>query len=123
MKQMVYKEAREVETLDEGTYKGMDYIILSLGVHPTAYVRIPRGHQYFKKKYDDIDIDVHGGLTYASGDVANAKKVGWWIGWDYAHSGDYIGYDGVYDRNGRHWTTEEILDDVKSVIDQLRGTG
>lgn len=122
LKQMVYKADRESETLAEGTYKGLDYIILSLGTHPTAYVRVPKTHPYFRKGYDNVDIRCHGGLTFASDRVAKEKKHGWWLGWDYAHLGDYSGYEmrgGLGDWNDYKWSTEEILTEVKEVIDQL----
>lgn len=48
-KPMIYTDKRQIITLDEGTYKGIDYLILSLGTHPTAYVRVPETHRYFGK--------------------------------------------------------------------------
>ncbi len=30
-----------------------------------GYVLIPPGHSFYNKDYDDIDADVHGGLTFA----------------------------------------------------------
>lgn len=123
MKPMIYKPSREVTLLDSGTYKGIDYIILSLGSHPTAYVRVPKNHLYFKVEDHNIyDIECHGGLTYSNETVKKSDKKGWWLGWDYAHLGDYTGYDGLSLRTGdRKWSTEEILDEVKNVIEQLKG--
>ena len=118
MKRMVYSSERKCETLDEGTIDGFDYIILNLGTHPTAYVRIPEDHKYFQKGYDDVDVDVHGGLTYSGKKVSNTENEGWWIGWDYAHYGDYAGYYAVMS-DERKYTTRDILHDVKSVIKQL----
>jgi len=95
MKEMVYTSERKREVLDTGYFHGFFYYILNLGTHPTAYIRIPESHSCYKKDYDEIDIDVHGGLTYAKDYLHvenNVKMEGWFIGWDYAHAGDYMGY-------------------------------
>ena len=121
---MKYTRTRNQIVLDKGTIKGFEYFILSLGSHPTAYVKIPKDHKYYKLGYDDIPIDCHGGLTFASTDFSFNPmdiKDSWWVGWDYAHSGDWydstISLPGDIDR--KKWTTEEILKEVKKVINQL----
>lgn len=53
------------------------------GGHLCGYVQIPKDHMLFEKHYDDIQIDVHGGLTYS-----NFYKDEYWIGFDCAHSFD-----------------------------------
>ncbi len=63
------------------------------GGHLCGYVKVPDGHKCFGKHYDDIEMDVYQGLTY--GEINNEKhpylpKDGHWIGFDCAHSGDYI---------------------------------
>lgn len=63
----------------------------------TGYVLIPEGHPLHGKHYDEIDLDVHGGLTYS--DIItteSAKAFGlsdnelgmWMIGFDTAHYDD-----------------------------------
>ena len=58
--------------------------------HPTlgslnGYVAIPKGHRVWGKGYDDVDVEVHGGLTYADED----KETGEWVfGFDCSHGGD-----------------------------------
>lgn len=49
-----------------------------------GYVRIPEDHPYQHKCYEDMAIDCHYGLTY--GEVT----VGHWIGFDCAHTCDYM---------------------------------
>jgi hypothetical protein len=61
---------------------GPDHIF---GGHLCGYVCLPDTHVYFKKNYSDIDIDVHGGLTFS--EMAGVGK--YWIGFDCSHSGDY----------------------------------
>ena len=129
-KQMVYQTERIFEILCQGTYKGYQFYIMNLGTHPTAYVEIPITNRLFGKGYNEIydmgiDIDVHGGLTYSRDHLLGGEKNKWFIGWDYAHAGDYAGYSekypglfkiSIYDKK---WTTEEIFEDVVNAIEQL----
>lgn len=55
------------------------------GGHLCGYVRIPTDHPYYQKKIDDLDIDCHGGLTYAE-----CIDDEYWVGFDCGHSGDYL---------------------------------
>lgn len=34
--------------------------------HRCGYVTVPKDHPHYGKGYDDIDADVHGGLTFAN---------------------------------------------------------
>ena len=95
-------------------------------MYPTAYIEIPKGHPYYKKNYDEIDIEVHGGLTFNDSAlyISNDGKIeGWFIGWDYSHFGDYTGDNELipiyYRADGKKWTTEKIIDEVKDVVKQL----
>lgn len=133
MKEMVYKNYMEngqevIEILDEGIYKDFHYAIVSYGTHPCAYVEIPEGHELYDVSDEDelAYIDCHYGITYVSktGLIKPSNKNhrdGHWIGWDYAHYTDYC-YSpfglGLLDK-GKKWTTKEIFEDVKNVIEQL----
>ena len=99
---------------------------MSLGTHPTAYVEIPKKHKYYNIKYQDIDdVYVHGGLTYSDNVLNRGDEqiIGWFIGWDYAHYNDYIGYEMMFpefmNTNQKKWSTKEIIEDCLSVINQL----
>ena len=126
MKEMIYKTKFETELLDSGTYEGYEYAIVSRGFHPCAYVKLPEGHKYYGLGYDDILVDCHGELTYAENylDVLPAR-LGWWIGWDYGHCCDYAGFmkspmwSDVDTGHYKKWTTSEIFEEVKQVIEQL----
>lgn len=120
-KQMEYQKERKEEVLCEGKYKNFQFYILNLGTHPTAYVEIPRESILFGRGYSQIDIEVHGGLTFADSSLKTVEYPSWFIGWDYAHYTDYIEYDidFEFNRNAKRWTTEEIFEDVVSVIEQL----
>lgn len=55
-----------------------------------GYVGVQPGHPTYGNGYDDMDIEVHGGLTFASeGDGKRWAKGRWWFGFDTAHSCDY----------------------------------
>jgi len=70
--------------------------------HWCLYVGVPPGHPWHGKDYtdDDLDVDVHGGVTYGlrcDGDpvlgVCHVAPAGqpddvWWIGADFAHGDD-----------------------------------
>ena len=126
MKEMEYSIERKIEVLDTGYCFGLLYYIMNLGTHPTAYIRIPENHKYYKKNYEDIDLIVHGGLTYASNHlwISKTQKIdGWFVGWDYGHCGDYAGYEEMFPTelrtSGKKWTTQEIFKEVKEACYQL----
>jgi hypothetical protein len=58
-----------------------------------GYVAVPVGHPYHRKDYANMDISVHGGLTYAGecrDEICHVPKIGesddvWWFGFDCAH--------------------------------------
>lgn len=123
MKDMVYTDTRRLTVLYEGVYKGYGFYILSLGTHPTAYVECKlkkcKGHD--DKRLDEVF--VHGGFTYHGKPSWNTVDTKDYLGWDYAHSGDYIGYSKLFPDvvdKGKKWTTEEVYEDVKLVIEQLK---
>lgn len=114
---------RFIDMLDEGVYKGFHYAIVSFGTHPCAYVQIPEGHKLYNVSDEDklIDIDCHGGITHVSttGLIKPSNenhRDGHWIGWDYA---GYLPVDFTMTNGLKKWTTKEILEEVKDVIEQL----
>lgn len=138
MKEMNYVcdlDGKTKEILHEGEYKGYYFYIISYGVHPCAYVEIKPDHPWYKKDYcywnegpDDISniINCHGGLTY-SGNLHHVlgENDRWFLGWDYGHAGDF---EGIYLNdiincrmlmNDKKWTTEEIYEEVRNVIDRI----
>jgi hypothetical protein len=90
--------------VDEAT--GYDCIILRHPSHGNlnGYVGVPAGHPAFGKGYDEVDVEVHGGLTFSAySDVAQlsdrndilhrAPAEGrpadvWWFGFDCHHAWD-----------------------------------
>lgn len=130
IKEMKYKsEFTKAELLAKDVYKDYEYFIVSYGVHPCAYIALREGQPYYNvRDYEDISISCHGGCTfvekgYSSGniEVEDKYKV---IGWDYGHYNDF---SGSYLRTGyplsvpkgKKWTTKELIEECKYVIEQL----
>ena len=127
MKEMTYQTEFKREVLDTGYCLGILYFILNLGMHPTAYIKVPKNSKYYGKDIGEIDLNVHGGVTYANDYlyVSEKQKInGWFVGWDYGHYGDYTGYEELFPQNirccGKKWTTKEILKEVKEACYQVQ---
>ncbi len=69
--------------------------------HPTngnwcGHAAVAAGHPYHGKEYDDVQAEVHGGLTYANhcgGSICHVPKPGdpdevYWFGFDCSHCDD-----------------------------------
>jgi hypothetical protein len=79
---------KERRWLSKVGYQCLAYRHPSL-LHWCGYVGLPEGHASHGKGYDDIDANVHGGLTYARSHAPYCEPDGcWWIGFDCAHAGD-----------------------------------
>lgn len=69
-----------------------------LGGHWCGYAAVPPGHPDHGLHYSDVDVDVHGGLTYASacdGEICHVPKPGepddvYWFGFDCGHYLDIL---------------------------------
>lgn len=65
-------------------------VVIHPAGHRCGYVGVPQGNPSHGKSYENIDADVHGGLTYSGGGKtypAESEKL-WWFGYDCAHLGD-----------------------------------
>lgn len=83
---------RPDDVLASGFHKGFEWqVIHNRRGYRCGYVRIPNGHPWHGVDYDDIDADVHGGLTFAEDDKPCDKDGpdnAYWIGFDCAHAWD-----------------------------------
>ena len=128
MKQVVYGKNWDLTYIaDQGEYKGVKYFIVAGGIHPCAYVMCDE--KFLQDHIDDwggLDgIYVHGGVTWT--DPVDRLRchpddyTGACFGWDYGHLNDWAGYwsdeENMMSCN-KKWTTDEILDEVYSAIDQ-----
>lgn len=111
--EMIYQNRMTYKILALGEFDNYEYKIVSMGTHPCAYVKLPADNIYYRHSYRNIPIYVHGGLTYSK-----KEKDGFWIGWDYMQCGDYT-YWNQSDDN-KKWSVDEIFEDVKSAISQLK---
>lgn len=73
-----------------------------------GYVKVPEDHPWHKKYYDDIDAEVHGGLTF-SGSTPN----GYLVGFDCAHVYDLI--PEVYSPKYTH-SQRALLNEMNSTL-------
>jgi hypothetical protein len=69
-----------------------------------GYVGVAEGHRFYGVRYDAVDVDVHGGLTYADfceedtpeeSSICHAPAPGepdrlWWLGFDCGHYFDLM---------------------------------
>lgn len=129
IKEMVYMNERPrtgKEILAKDSYKGYEYMVVSYGVHPCAYIALTEDQPYYKADdYEDVDVPCHGGCTFVEwgyeGVYDKTYKV---IGWDYGHYNDFSGLclntgHHLSVSEGKKWTTEEMVQECHDVIDKL----
>ncbi len=93
-----------------------------------GYCGVPPSHPMYGKHYDDVAVDVHGGLTYSDrcqkeGPICHTPKPGepddlYWFGFDCAHLGDLA--PGMLRVGGRmiYSDTGDIYRDLSYVRDE-----
>lgn len=88
-----------------------------------GYVVIPKGHKLHGKGYDEIsdlaNIDINGGLTFASSidnldldfwsEIMPEDANGWVVGFDTAHYGDTLA----------NWPEREVMREAEYLKEQL----
>lgn len=77
-----------------------------------GYVLVPDGHEFHGKSYYDIDVSVHGGLTFSEV-ISQGDDFGWrqghWIGFDTAHYGD----------NLKRWPKSAVFEETMMLFNQI----
>lgn len=90
--------------------------------YPCGYVTFPGIDKV--EDYDNFYVKnamVHGGFTFLgklNPDLWKVLEPFRWIGWDYAHSGDYSPFG--LDSDERKWTTEEVLAEARAIMEDIR---
>jgi hypothetical protein len=75
-----------------------------------GYVAVPPTHPAYKIYYDNIDIDIHGGLTYSQYGNGKIAPKDWWVfGFDTAHYNDSL----------ENWPKEAVEAETKRLFSQL----
>ena len=129
IKEMVYQAewltSDDAIILARDFYKDYEYFVVSYGVHPCAYIALREGQPFYSATdYGDVNINCHGGCTFVEKGYKNLfdsnYKV---IGWDYGHYNDFSGssikWGTKWNERSKKWTTEEMIQECKNVIDQL----
>lgn len=80
MTESIFRAIFKAEPLDEGTFEETIPWAVIMGPRSiNGYIALPGGHPWRGKEDFAIDAEVHGGITFNSGEV---------IGFDTHHSGD-----------------------------------
>lgn len=139
LKEMTYDTTEQsilyLEVNDDDTA----IVIIDRGGWPCSYIKMPDEiYQNYVESicwdgdYDDIDVFVHGGVTFGSCDglYVNGKRDdripdGYYLGWDYNHFGDYY-YSPYSTMCSSHpelynkYTTEQLVDEAHEALEELR---
>jgi hypothetical protein len=129
---------RPDDVLSRGEHAGFQWMVIHNGFgYRCGYVRIPRGHPWHGKTYDDLndldEVSIHGGLTFSRADQPcdqGGADDAWWIGFDCAHAGDGadMSLPGCHHvlppalRSLFHvWTTVEVEAECRVLCEQAKG--
>lgn len=102
--------------IKENTWLTRGFIDFGWG---NGYVLIPQGHELHGRNYSDIDVSVHGGLTFSelvddqivkNFGLEESDKGAWIVGFDTAHSGDSL----------KKWPKEAVQDEADRLLEQLK---
>jgi len=98
-----------------------------------GYVAVPKGHPAYEKQRDDIEVSIHGGLTYGGKchDLIchGGKDDVYWVGFDCGHYEDIIPSMDKYMDNmpsflkedDRHyWNLEDVITETTLLAKQLK---
>jgi hypothetical protein len=103
---------------------GLRFVIVRGPAALCAYVGLPEDHPLAGFSNEDINVNAHGGLTYAgAGDGVAGRVTGWfWYGWDYAHAGDASFYDAIRGKreDETRWDVAAVVADSQSTLDEFR---
>ena len=87
----------------------------------------PKSRRRYMWTYDDVDLNVHGGLTFGTKITERNKKdfycdftPGWWVGWDYMHAFDemYLPKDRIADKDQK---TQDLYAKIMAIHKQYPG--
>lgn len=87
----------------------------------------PKSNRYYNWRYDDVDLRVHGGLSF--GEKITKKDMeywiqpfteGWWVGWDYSHAGDemYLPKERIIEKDEQ---TQNLYAEIMAIHNKFPG--
>ena len=107
--------SKYVGPLATGTTNGINWMIINFGTHPNIYLDV-EGTKYEGVDYDNIPLEVHGGLTFNG--KSDRHPDGYWIGWNYGHYNDYNPRL-LSCADGHKWTTDELIKEAEEASKKL----
>jgi hypothetical protein len=115
----------------EWTANGLKCLVLRVvdgGGHLCGYVAVPKGHPAYGRDYNELNVDVHGGLTFGSmGEGKYHPEGHYWLGFDCAHSGDlspfYAEKYGGSSASGVYRDMAYVTEQTESLAKQLAYMG
>lgn len=101
----------ESKVYKDWKYKGLHCRVIQGPFSINGYVAVPKGHPDYAKGYDDVDVEIHGGLTFAEKGEKDSElwpnEETWWFGFDTAHA-----HSGV-------WSIEQVIEETERLAKQL----
>lgn len=93
-----------------------------------GYVGVPHDHPAYGVSYDDVDVDVHGGLTFAGDEIhyqvtENVPDNVWWLGFDCSHFMDFspaFKFIGYHQQGTSYRTIAYVTSECQSLAKQLK---
>lgn len=89
-----------------------------------GYVLLPDIHPCINTYYDDIDVNVHGGLTFKGSFNSEGYNMplhkGTWIGFDCNHAWDYSPRLGKFSDDGTYRDWEYVKNELRGLCKQLK---
>lgn len=84
-----------------------------------GYIGIHEPSKLYGKHYDDIDVNVHGGLTFAGEN--DLRRWTWWLGFDCAHYMDVIPGLGRYaGERGTYKNIHYVINELEALVKQIK---
>jgi len=91
-----------------------------------GYLRLPPSNRFHGKGYDEIDVDVHGGLTFFHHSLNidmnrwDENTGGWWIGFDCGHFMDTIPNYKKFDRDSTYKNIWYVVRELERLYKQVK---
>ena len=101
----------------EWTYKRFKCIVIFNGYFRCGDVGIPKTHIAYGVHYDNVNIYVHGGLTYSGNLIHIVNNDLWWFGFDCAHASDKI--LSLPSDSDHFWILAEVIEETNRLADRL----